>query len=266
MDMPMICSQQQFRSASKPDFCYLCGDTLLSGRPTNRDHCPPKSWFDASDREDYPIVLEVHEACNNKWKLPDETMSGLFAAFHEGYAGRDLSRQRKPESLEIENDQGIYPAMTNVPFVPQSHRVIRCMHALLYGEFLPSQTGNWLHVPIPEVNPKDGNRPVRPELQTYAMANALCTAQKARTSDRVKAYGGSFEYVCTWTKTDNGKPMCIFAFDIHRVARAAVQIEDFPRAFIGFYFAPSPKLGSRCSDVLVENTDEEILYPILNIA
>ena len=73
-----------------------------------------------------------------------------------------------------------------------------------------------------------------------------------------------FRYVCTWSTPDNGTPICIFAFDIYRLSRFAVEIRDFPRAVIGFYSAGStPNLATKCSRIRIENTDDEVLYPIL---
>ena len=88
--------------------------------------------------------------------------------------------------------------------------------------------------------------------------------RKTQTHDSIIAYNRKFQYVCTWSQLDNGVPICIFAFDIYRLSRFAVKIQDFPKAVIGFYsVASTPKTATKCSEIRIENTDEEILYPIL---
>jgi hypothetical protein len=159
----------------------------------------------------------------------------------------------------------MYKGINCFPLKPLARRIIRCAHALLYGEYLPRETRNYIHYPIPEIDPSKGNEPFPNLLQTYSFANELCSAQKAKTYDSLFAYNGKFRYVCSWSHLDNGDPICIFAFDIYRLANCAVKIEDFPRTVIGFYSALQiPARATKCTKLQVENTDEEVLYPILS--
>ena len=261
--MPGIANQSQFQKWQKPSFCYLCGGTLADGTPLNDDHCPPESMFAISDRANYPIKVKVHAKCNHLWHGADEKMAIFYDVLHGGKKASDPSLQKKLSFIDIENDQGTYQGITDFPIRPLAYRIIRCAHALLYGEFLPANTANHIHYPIPEVDHANGNRPVMHKMQTYAFANELCKAQKTKTHGFLSAYNQQFQYVCTWSNLDNGQPICIFAFDIYRLSRFAIHIKGFPRAVIGYYAAATPASASKCSNLSVESSDDEILYPIL---
>lgn len=262
--MPQIANQSQFQKWKKPTFCYLCGELLENTRPLNDDHCPPEGMFAVSDRINYPIKIAVHAGCNHRWHVEDEKMAIFYDVLHGGSKVSVPTLQRKLSFLDVETDQGLFQGITNFPIRPLSYRIIRCAHALLYDEFLPRGTINHIHYPIPEVDPSTGNTPLPHEMQTYAFADELCIAQKTRTHDLICAYNRQFRYVCTWSQLDDGTPICIFAFDIYRLSRFAVAIRDFPRAVIGFYAVRSPPASAtKCSNVRVENTDDEVLYPIL---
>lgn len=122
-----------------------------------------------------------------------------------------------------------------------------------------------VHYPIPEVDTDNENKPVRHEMQTYQFANELCTAQRTGTYDAVYAYNGKFKYVCTWHKLDNGKSICLFAFDIYKLHDFAVKIDEYPKAVIGFYATEKPPDATACSLLRIEHSDDNILYPILAI-
>jgi hypothetical protein len=263
--MPRIATQSQFQRWPKPTFCYLCGNTLSDGTSLNFDHCPPEGMFALTDRSNYPIRLKVHAACNHRWHGDDEKLAIFFDILHGGLKASDPALRKKLSFLDVENDQGVYQGITNFPMRPLAYRVMRCAHALLYGQYLPRETNHHIHYPIAELDNSNSNKPTMHQMQTYAFANELCTAQKTGTHDCLKAYNQQFRYVCTWTKLDNGSPICIFAFDIYRLSRFSVHLEDFPRAVIGFYACNAPLGAARCSGLQVNNADDEILYPILEV-
>ncbi|THJ15091.1 MAG: hypothetical protein CAF42_015375 [Nitrospira sp. CG24B] len=263
--MPQIRTQSDFQRLSKPNFCYMCGVDLNNGEIVNGDHCPPEKLFQPSDRVDYPIKVKVHARCNHKWSEDDEKLSIFFDILHGGTKANDPELLKKLSFLSVITAQGVYKGITCFPLRPLARRLIRCAHALLYGEYLPRETRYHIHYPIPEIDPTKGNEPFPNLLQTYSFANELCSAQKAETFDSLIAYNRKFRYVCTWSHLDNGDPICIFAFDIYRLANFAVKIEDFPRAVIGFYSVLQiPSAATRCTKLQVENSDEEVLYPILS--
>lgn len=261
--MPILLNQAQFQRWQKPNFCYLCGVTLEDGTALNDDHCPPQGMFAKPDRANYPIKLKVHERCNHKWHLADETMAIFLDILHGTGKSTDPGHLGKLNFIDIENAQGVYQGITKFPMRPLAHRIIRCMHAVLYGSFLKTDTFHDVHYPIPEVDTSNDNKPVRHHMQTYQFANELCTAQRTGTNDAVSAYNGKFKYVCTWHKMDDGRSICLFAFDIYRLHNFAVKIEGYPRAVIGFYATEKPEGATACSLLKVKHSDEDILYPIL---
>ncbi|MBF8177026.1 MAG: hypothetical protein K2Y13_06125 [Burkholderiaceae bacterium] len=262
--MPRLLTQSQFQRWKKPDFCYLCGTTLKDGSLLNDDHCPPQSFFSKPDRTNYPIKLQVHERCNHKWHLADETMSIFLDALHGTEKSSNPKHLAKLNFIDIKSEQGIYQGITKLPIRPLAYRIIRCMHALLYKSFLKVETVHDIHYPIPEADTANNNKPFSQKIQTYQFSNELCTAQRTETHDAIYAYNGRFKYICTWHKLDNGQSICLFTFDIYKLHNLAVKIADYPRSVIGFYAAEKPQNATLCSLLKLEHPDEDILYPILS--
>jgi hypothetical protein len=261
--MPHLLTQAQFQRWPKPPFCYLCGGSLEDGSSLNDDHCPPQGMFAPADRSNYPLKVEVHANCNHAWHSADETLAIFYDVLHGSKKASNPALRGKLKFLDVENEQGTYQGIANFPLRPLTTRIIRCAHALLYGEFLPGSTPHHVHYPIPEVDRGNGNRPAPHLPQTYQFANELCTAQRTSTYDSIRAYNGAFRYVCTWSRSDDGVPMCLFAFDIYRLAHFGVRIDGYPLAVIGFYSSARPKAASVCSELRIEHPDDDILYPLL---
>lgn len=259
--MPHVRTQKQFQQCAKPSFCYICGKPLDNGERVNKDHCPPQGMFKEEDLVNYPIVLKVHQACNARWSGDDEIFAVMYDVLHGSQRG--IVGRRPIEMMSVLNEQGPFLGSRGVPFFGLVYRVVRVAHALLYGEFVDSQTRFSTHIPVPEVDEQNGNRPKMHEMSTYAFGHTLCTAQKTNTFDSLVAFNNAFKYVCTWAHSDGGLSMCIFAFDIYRLAGMGIQIQDFPRAVIGSYVFSRPKNATLCSRLHLENSDAEILYPIL---
>jgi hypothetical protein len=261
--MPKLVKQAEFQRWPKPNFCYLCGLDLKDGSALNDDHCPPKGMFAKEDRANYPITLQVHALCNHKWHSADETMAIFLDKLHNTGKATKPGVRRKLHLVDIKSEQGVYQGITKFPILPLAKRIIRCMHAALYGEFLPKGHLIDIYCPFPYADTENGNRPVKPNEQTYHFANTLCTTQRVGAFDEVCAYNGKFRYVCAWDKFDNGEPICLFAFDIYRLHNFAVKIAGYPKAVIGYYKAEMPDKATRCSEVNIQHSDEDILYPLL---
>ncbi len=260
--MPRLDSQKAFRTWQRPTFCYLCGDPLDDGTVTNDDHCPPIKLFLPEDRHNYPLLLKVHKRCNSNWSAADEVLATIYAKLHGTVEVSETTR-RGPDFHEVRNEQGIFQGISGFPIRPFATRVIRCVHALLYGEWLPTTTPNDIHIPVPEKDPIS-NRPKMHLMQSYAFADALCNAQKSDSYDSIVAYGGKFKYVTTWSQFDDGgEPICLFAFDVYQLHKLGIVIDQFPKTIIGFYQRNPPPTATSISASKVHNTDAEILYPIL---
>lgn len=260
--MPIIDSQKKYRDWPKPEFCYLCGQILADESALDDDHCPPLGLFRPEHRGNYPIILRVHRRCNHAWHAADERLTTTYAMLHGTLDPQD-QRRRWPKFHDVTNDQGTFLGATELPFRELTFRIVRCAHALLYGDWLPDKTPNSIHIPVPEVDIASGNRPKRPLPQVRHFAKHLCTAQKAKTFDGIVAYAGRFKYVTTWVHADGGEPFCILTLDIYELHRLGMVIDGFPRAIIGSYQWPTPKGAARLTSLEAISTEAELLYPIL---
>jgi hypothetical protein len=260
--MPKIHTQKEFRNWPKPKFCYLCGKPLDDGTPLNDDHCPPAGMFLEADRQNYPIILKVHAACNSSWSAADEKFATMYAVLH-GLIDDIDEKRRSPRFVSVSNEQGEHLAAIEFPLSELVFRITQCAHALLYGEWLPKTTRHAFHIPVPEVDTERSNSPKPHRPQASMFAKELCTAQKTQTCDSIIAYGRQFKYVTTWVHADRGEPLCLFAMDIYRLHRLGISIDGFPKAVIGSYQHATPMNASRMTSLVVQNSEEEMLYPIL---
>ena len=257
-----ISSQTQLRRHGQPTFCYLCGESLSDGRPTDRDHCPPKGFFAPKDRVNFPVILPTHRACNNKWHGADELFGIIADALHIKKKSSDLTATRKLDAWLLPFKGGHAAAVTNVPMVPTTTRIVRGMHALLYNEFLSHDIPNKFHVPLPEADATTGELR-QPLVQTFAFGSAIRKEILTGSADKVCAYNGAFRYACTWDRLQNGKPLCIVAFDIYSFHTLSPKIENFPKCFIGMYIPVSaPPAATWASKLEVKVSRSELLDPL----
>jgi hypothetical protein len=258
--MPHILTQKDFRKRRSLRFCYLCGQPLKNGTNLNDDHCPPKAVFKDEDRQNYSLTLKVHESCNTRWHKYDEQFSILYDSLH---GGPKIEPKRNMRIIDVQNTEGVYPALTGVPFIELGFRVAQCAHALMYETCLASNTGKNIHVPLPEVDPDNGNQMKVVHPIIHRAAEALCTAQKSNTHNSLIAYNGKFKFVSTWVQASNGTPICMFAFDIYRLAPLGWEVPGFPRCFVGYYLDAMPWDAVKCSTEEFTHIDGEVAYPIL---
>jgi len=266
--MPRITTQQEFKVNKKLPFCYLCGEPLDNGLPINDDHCPPKSIFSTLDRANYPIVLKVHEQCNHAWHLTDDMLSLLFDPLSgQGKVEKEKHRskmEKRKVSLDV---QGIeFKGYANLPLRPFAYRMNQCMHAILYKEWLPYNIQRDVMYPFAEANNK--GQLISEEIceVSLAMSKRLVSSIKADTFDCVTAYNDTFKYVCCWSTFDNGNPVCIFAFDLMKMAQMAVPFGRLPKAVIGHYAIKPPNTSfSKATKLEMSLTEEDVLYPLRNI-
>jgi len=257
-----ISSQKLLRSHGFPTFCYICGGKLDNIGETDRDHCPPKGFFAASDRENFPIILRTHKVCNNQWHGADELVGIVADALHTGKKSKDFSATDKLHALHMPFGSGHAAGVTNLPLVSIAGRIARGMHALLYNEYLPPNTPTHFHMPLPQANVATG-MPLQPLDQAYEFGHAIRKAIVTKTADVIRAYNGNFQYACTWERFENGKPFCIVAFDIYSFHKLSPKVANSPKCFIGMYIPTSvPSSASWASDLEVKVSREEMLDPL----
>jgi hypothetical protein len=265
--MPRITTQKEFAQHRQLAFCYLCGERLDNGYPLNEDHCPPRSIFAPRDRADYPVKLRVHKQCNDAWHLSDDVLSLLFDPVSgQGKAASEKHRRRmEKHKTNIDRPDCTIVGYTDLPLRPFAWRVVRCMHALLYKEALPENIAGAGHVMYPFGEASPSGRLISNDISavSLAMSRRIASSLKASTFDYVSAYNGKFKYICCWAAYDNGKPICLFAFDLLNMAEMAYPMGGLPKAVIGHYMInPPPSEYSRATNLEIPLTTDEIQYPL----
>ena len=133
----------------------------------------------------------------------------------------------------------------------------------MYAASLPANLQRYIHVPLPEVDTKNANQ-MKPVLPIISRATeALCTSQKTGTHNSLVAYDGKFRFVSTWVRISNETSLCMFAFDIYRMAPLGWVVPGFPRCFVGYYPGALPSNAVMCASEEIKHTDAEVAYPIL---
>ena len=256
-----ISSQTHLRKHGQPSFCYLCGRLLAGPEPVDRDHCPPKGLFAPTDRVNFPVILPTHKACNNQWHGVDELTGILTDALHSRRKSQEESVTRRLEAFWLPFNGEQAAAIGNVPLAAIGLRVVRGIHALLYKSYLPLNTRNSIHVPLPAADRETGE-PYQPLDQAFAFSGAVRKALLTGTADQVTAYNGHFRYACIWDRLDGGIPFCIFAFDIYSFHYLSPPLTNFPRCFVGMYIPTLvPANASWASKVEFKLARRELLDP-----
>jgi len=262
--MPRITTQREFAEGKQPSFCYLCGKPLDNGYPTNEDHCPPKSIFRVNDRSDYPIILKVHEDCNQEWCPADDMLSLFFDPLSGQGKAEKKKHRRRMEKRKVSVDLGGHAidGYTDLPLRPFAARVVRCMRAILYKEWLPRGVEGHIMFPFAEANRQGEFVSAQQSKMSLAMARTIANSVKADTFDCVIAYNGKFKYVCCWSSYDSGMPICLWAFDILDMWQMAEPSPGLPKAVIGHYAVNLPE-GSHSKATTLEMplTTREAEYP-----
>ncbi len=255
-----IFTQKQLRLHGLPTFCYLCGHEL-AGNDVDRDHCPPKGFFSATDRTNFPIILPTHRTCNNGWKEADEIVGIVVDALHDQKKSSNLEHTGKLEAYSIPFSNKEAAAVTNLPLVAMTKRIFRGMHALLYRQHLHGKIMEATHVPLPAVDLETG-LPIQPLDQFFAFGAVVRRGLLTRSADTITAYNGKFRYACVWSYLSNGEPCCIFAFDIYAFHHLAPKVKNFPRVFVGLYKPEiAPSTGAWESEIKFDISPTEMLDP-----
>lgn len=229
--------------------------------PVDRDHCPPKGLFAPDHRTNFPVILPTHRTCNNQWHGVDDLTGILTDALHSRRKSQDESVTKRLAAYWLPFNGAHAAAVSNVPLAAIGLRIVRGMHALLYKTYLPLETRNSIHVPLPAANLETGESE-RPLDQAFVFSGAIRKALLTGSADSIIAYGGNFRYACVWDRFNSGIPFCIFAFDIYMFHYLSPAVTNFPKCFVGMYI-PSliPATDSWASKVELNLARGELLDP-----
>lgn len=259
--MSDIVDQKKAREVKKLPFCYICGNPLQSGEVHDDDHVPPKNMFLASDRN-FPIILRVHEQCNDAWQIADERVGFLIKILHGG----DITKHSKKYKAEIAKapDGRQFPLLGKIPLKPMIGRIMRAFHAALYHEFIPRNTKNSILTPIPEAERTFEGVAVRKVPDQFRKVSDLLRSNiMARTTDKIISNNGKLHYECAWPQFDNGQRFCIFALDIYNWRSLGDKISDEDYACIGAYFLNGhmPSNATPATSIEVDFSSVPELHP-----
>jgi hypothetical protein len=255
-----IRTQSEWQRCKKPDFCYLCGSSLGNGEETDDDHCPPKKIFSSRDLSNYPIILKTHKACNGEWSKLDVRFASLWSNITGNASGRRVANKVIKSSLV--GGHLWTRLIHNVPLEKLQYRILRCMHAILYNEFLKDGTGVEFYSPYIRLNPKTLT-PTNVNIGLYyALSRQLIASQKVEVFDGISSHNGKFKYVCTWDNLENGQDICIFALDVNDMYALAPKVSWGLEVSVGYYIWPRPLLGPKVPRTKLEYPTRELKRPI----
>jgi len=255
--MPALRIHKDFQQVRSLPFCYLCGAAFNEGDLVDRDHVPPKSAFNVSDRQ-LVLKLKTHRACNNAFSVADKKVGQLIA----------LRRREQPKSprdlaLRFGHYSGLGVAVENLNVDAAVWRWVRGFHSALYAEPL---LGNQfaLLTPFPRADMTSVGLKLQPIRQQHLVAVETIKSNRAFGNlDTILANNGKLRYECVWCQADDGVDwLCCFALDIYDWKDLGSHTAEIPsRGCAGIYMrtdrkAPNGATLNRRSEILIPNVDK----------
>jgi|SRR5262245_45220128 len=249
-------TQRDFQNVFKSlSFCYLCGKPFQGNKDRTRDHVPPSSVFQDTDKSP-ALILPAHKACNGEWSKYDEEIGQLVGLLHGKPV--DLKKSR----LKI--GTGNFPDKTQAGVVPINmkpilFRWVRGFHVAIYKEFLPADTKRVIHLPMPSLK-RDGDKvsPLKDILpHQYKIVEVIKKNRAIDRLDRVECRMGKCVYECVWDQLNNGDWLCIFALQIYNWKDLGDPVHFKQRGCSGSYTTQKSHPSNATKSVSIE-------IPILN--
>jgi hypothetical protein len=230
--MPTMVTARALKAIQKLPFCYICGGALRWEEAT-RDHVPPKGCFAQADRAHNPVILPAHLACNNGYKVADESVGQFLSLLHgkkpkAGAHGTRLTASSVPGVAALK-DVNLYGAVV---------RWVRAFHAALYGQPIPASTRFAVELPLEVVTADDEGGPEyvdsgRPN-QRVLCEQTIAVNRAAGTIDRIVGWNGKLQYECTWVLTSL-HAYGVFWIDLYGWHRLSRLQDGYPRTCVGIY-------------------------------
>ena len=255
--MVALSVHKDFQHIRHLPFCYLCGREFVSDDNIDRDHVPPKSAFNARDKEP-ALILDTHVACNSELSVEDKKVGQLIA----------LRRRERPSSPRDQALQIVHYANLGMMAIENLNvdraiwRWIKAFHAALYRK--PLTGANYaIQTPFPRGQTHDGRVSVEPILKQHLLAvGAIKRNRVAGSLDAIVANKGQLRYECVWCKVDASDAwLCAFALDIYDWKDLGSHTSEIPaRGCAGLYMLAErsiPESASRdtVTRIAVPNRD-----------
>jgi hypothetical protein len=248
---------KDFQQVRHLRFCYLCGRKFVDEDDVDRDHVPPKSAFNARDKEP-ALILDTHRACNHELSVEDKKVGQLIA----------LRRRERPSSPRDQALQIVHYANLDMMAVENLNvdraiwRWVKGFHAALYRKALTGETYA-MQTPFPRGETRDGRVSIEPIRQQHLLAvDAIKRNRAAGSLDVIVANKGQLQYECVWCKADAGDDwLCMFALDIYDWKDLGSHTSEIPaRGCAGMYMVADrsiPESASRdtVTRIAVPNRD-----------
>ncbi len=218
----------------RTEICYLCGDSLNDGRPTNRDHIPPKKIFLQEHRQ-VPFLLPTHRECNTEWSISDEQAKIILQAIHDPL--KQLPPKTQWAGTLLENGKPVAAVLSGFNLHAVCIRIVRASHLALYGQTLPKgrDFASRILTPLPRLD-LTTHRPSMDNFEEYYPRWGGHLRQQLQTGsiDYIHAYSGNFRFASIW-ETINGSPAVLFSIDIYGWHRLGDQAVGRKQSCIGAY-------------------------------
>lgn len=231
-------------------FCYICGEGFTGDQVVNRDHVPPENIFLVEDRVNFPLKMNVHKACHDRYCEEDERVGQLMQATRGEMPTPERDR-RGLEPHQLQNGQ-VIPILRaeSLDLNRAFFRYVRAFHAALYDQPLPEDTKHALHSPAIEFVPEEGTgRPLffDRRLKDQSMISCIFrqNVEDGLAMDAVVAYNMAMIYECFWRTDPSGPTECFFCLRIYNSNEmGAVQLYG-RRACVGRYRPPPSGLPAQ---------------------
>jgi hypothetical protein len=225
----------------------------MADDPTrNRDHVPPNAIFAKQDRN-HPLILPTHERCNQMESQSDEVIGQIVSLCH-GRAPREDRLRFKPNVVRVDNRA--IGCIRGVQLEKTVWRWVRGFHAALYGEYVPSDRGGHIMLPMPRLDRgNDDNDRAR-------LSEAVKRNRCAGSVDRIVIRNGKCVYECFWDHLDDGRCMCVFALRLYDWEKLGLQTGT-RRGCVGYYCpgGRAPADGSQTTELVFPTCNRSPLDP-----
>lgn len=256
-------NQKSMRPLGKLPFCYLCGGDFDESDTPTKDHVPPSSLFKQEDR-DFPLILPTHHRCNNEWSKDDQLIKDLVGILHRSDFDTKKTKLQFQGGHFPDGSSGV--TVSGLDLRSIIRRCVKGFHAALYGEPLRATEDEFLTIPpVPEASKTPEGvkgtsvQPVVPKLVETIKCNRL-----TKTLDRIVCRNDKCLYECVWCKADDGRWVCIYAFDLYSWKELGDDSHFDARGCVGLYLHNAgqvPPSATRETDLHFQIQNIDMLDP-----
>ncbi len=268
--------------AASDGFCYICGRRLppraeLSKRrsQTSSEHVIPKALLGRLPTDpvnQWAITLPVHRSCEAKKKRErDEALKAVHAIHtypKEEWVRQDITAMKRFIQPPLKSESGDAMAVLgDVKFLLDGIWTwIRGIHAILYGEYLSSQTHFHMMSPLPGYQ-KNSRIPLHKQSeyeksQSNLILRVLSAALRLDHWDGFSLRGGQVRYACLWHVPPAkeirrcGRARCIWALSFPGVYELSSSIQE-PVPWRGIYnlYVPKPANAAILTDEIIDEAN-----------